>query len=148
MLAADPEPLRTLQVFPYERYTVYAQHYASKSFVESDECTVGTIVSLPVIMVVDVEEQWNRAGSAYARVMAVDADHATMGPLHLWEFPPTDSEVNAVYMFRGLNVALGRVYNDAQGTWSRSPTAPKVVECNVLMAIERVDRDAARSYFS
>ena len=73
----------TVEVFPYEKYTVYAQHYASLSFVESDECSVGMVVSLAV-RVVDLEEGWVRGSTeSYAKVVLVDADRATIGPIHL-----------------------------------------------------------------
>ena len=88
LLQVDYEAQPTLRVFPYEKYTVYVQHYASLSFVESEECVVGTLVSLPV-MAVDIEEAWSKAGVAYARVMLVDADRATIGPLHLLDIFPT-----------------------------------------------------------
>ena len=108
---------------------------------------MGTLVSLPV-MVVDSEEAWNKAGDAYARVMVVDADRATIGPLNLWDFLASEFEINGVYMFRGLRVAPRRVYNEQTGQWQRTPSAGKVLECNIFTAIEAVEHDTVRCYFS
>ena len=107
---------------------------------------VGTIVSLPV-MVVDVVEAWSHAGQCYPRVTAVDADHATLGVLNMWDFPLSDFDISGVYMFRGLKVGLRRVYNEEQGKWERSASGGKVLECSVLTAIERVVHDAVQCYF-
>ena len=138
-----PDGLRS---FPYEKFTEYAQHYASKSFIDSDMCPVNTIVSLPV-MVVDIEDGWSKTGEQYAKVTAVDGDRATIGPLYLWDFPPSDFEIDGVYMFRGLKVSWGRLMNDQTGLWTRNPNAGKVLECNPLTAIEAVSNETVRSYF-
>ena len=137
----------TVQVFPYEKYTVYEQHYASLSFVESDECSVGMVVSLAV-RVVDLEEGWVRGGAEpYAKVVLVDADRATIGPIHLWDFLPSDLQVDGIYMFRGLKVGVRRVYNDTAQQWQRSPSGGKVLECSAFTAVETVEHESVRCFF-
>ena len=136
----------TVEVFPYEKYTVYAQHYASLSFVESDECSVGMVVSLAV-RVVDLEEGWVRGSTeSYAKVLLVDADRATIGPIHLWDFLLSDLQIDRLYMFRGLKVGLRRVYNETTQQWQRSP-ADKVLECSVFTAVEPVEHESVTPYF-
>ena len=58
----DVEAQHALRAFPYDKFIDYCQHYASKSFIDSDMCPVGSIVSLPV-MVVDIEDGWNKNGA-------------------------------------------------------------------------------------
>ena len=109
---------------------------------------MGTLVSLPV-MVVDILESWIRGGvQSYARVVLVDADHATIGPLHMWEFLPSELEIDGIYMFRGLRVALRRVYNAISGQWQRPQSAGKTLECYAFAAIGAVQHDSVRCYVS
>ena len=146
-LVMESQAQETVQVFPYEKYTVYEQHYASLSFVESDECSVGMVVSLAV-RVVDLEEAWVRdRAEPHAKVMLVDADRAHIGPIHLWDFLPSDLQVDGIYMFRGLKVGVRRVYNETAQQWQRSPSGGKVLECSAFTAVETVEHESVRCFF-
>ena len=56
--------------------------------------------------------------------------------------------LHGIYMFRGLRVALRRVYNENSGQWQRSQGAGKTLERNAFTAIEAVQHDSVRCYFS
>ena len=148
-LVMESQAQATVEVFPYEKYTVYSQHYASWAFVQSDECLVGTVVSLAV-RVVDIEDGYTRVSTeAYAKVTLVDADRATIGPIHLWEYLPSDLQIDGLYMFRGLRVSLRRVFNETTQQWQRVPhsSGEKVLECGVFTAVEPVEHESVTQYF-
>ena len=107
------------------------------------------VVSLAV-RVVDLEEGWVRGGTEpYAKVVLVDADRATIGPIHLWDFLPSDLQIDGLYMFRGLRVSLRRVFNETTQQWHRVPhnSGDKVLERGVFTAVEPVEHESVTQYF-
>ena len=136
-LRSRPGNSKSNYIFPYDVTSDYSKDFASMNFVR--ECSVGTYVALPM-RITDVVSKWTSTqNEPYLELFGFDIEKGKVGPLRLWNYEEGDINPGSAYFVRGLRVVNDRAYDQATGTWYRSPDMPKIVDCNPRVACEDVD---------
>jgi hypothetical protein len=124
-------------IFPYDVTSDYSKDFASMAFVR--ESAVGTYVAI-AMKITDVQPKWTSTqAEPYLQLMGVDTEGSAVGPLRLWQHEEGDIKPGGAYIVRGLKVVNDRVWDPAKSMWTRSPDAPKTIECSVRTACEDVE---------